>query len=285
MSTVPFPRASSDSASRRSSPSGSSSRVRAAASSMANGTPSRRRQISTTARAMAWMRAKSGRTAPARSTQSAAAGDDRRSSSAAVPGVGRQRERRHGVLPFGTQPQHRQAGREDRHPGAAGQQFAEVAGRVDQVLEVVEDQRPSAIAEALDQGRQRGVGAPGLGPHRPRDRGENLLGLRDAGKRDESRAGLEAVAQPLAHRQRQPGLADATRPGQRHQPRGLAPEQASHVVDRLLASDERRRDHAQGSRPARGRRRRGAGGRKALAQERREVLAYQSPELRVRKVR
>ena len=53
MSTVPVPRASSDLASRPSSASGPSSRVRAAASSIASGRPSSRRQISATAAALA----------------------------------------------------------------------------------------------------------------------------------------------------------------------------------------------------------------------------------------
>ena len=55
---------------------GSSNRVRAAASSMASGRPSRRRQISTTASALSSVRAKSYRTAWARSTNSCTAGND-----------------------------------------------------------------------------------------------------------------------------------------------------------------------------------------------------------------
>ena len=49
--------------------------MRAAASSMASGRPSRRRQIPATAAAFALVSAKSGRTARARSTNSATAGD------------------------------------------------------------------------------------------------------------------------------------------------------------------------------------------------------------------
>ncbi len=75
MSTVPDPRASSDLASRCSRASGSSSRVRAAASSMASGSPSRRRQISTTAAALPSVRVRSGRTARARSRKRATPGD------------------------------------------------------------------------------------------------------------------------------------------------------------------------------------------------------------------
>ncbi len=88
MSTVPVPRASSDRARRRKSASGLNSRVRAAANSIASGRPSRRRQISTTAVAFAAVRAKSWRAAPARSTNSATAGDEAISSSGTVAGFG-----------------------------------------------------------------------------------------------------------------------------------------------------------------------------------------------------
>jgi hypothetical protein len=74
-STGPVPSASSDRASRPSSSAGSSSRVRAAASSMASGSPSRRRPISATASAFSSVRAKPGRTARARSTNSATVGE------------------------------------------------------------------------------------------------------------------------------------------------------------------------------------------------------------------
>ena len=89
MSTHPVPTASSEVVSRARSVSGSSIRVRAAASSMASGTPSSRRQISTTAEALRSVRANPGRTARARSTNSASAGADARSSIGLVAASGR----------------------------------------------------------------------------------------------------------------------------------------------------------------------------------------------------
>ena len=60
--------------------------MRAAASSIASGTPSRRRQISATAAALPSVRAKPGRTARARATNSATAGDAISSSSGTLAG-------------------------------------------------------------------------------------------------------------------------------------------------------------------------------------------------------
>ena len=109
--------------------SGSSSRVRAAASSIASGRPSSRRQISATAAALLSVRAKPGRAARARSTNSATAGDAASSAIGTPVGVGGQRQRRHRVLPLRPQPQHRTAGRQDHHAATAGQQRVDVAGR------------------------------------------------------------------------------------------------------------------------------------------------------------
>ena len=90
-STGPAPSASRRVPSRASSAFGSSNRVRAAASSMASGRPSRRRQISTTARALSSVSVKPWRTAWARSTNSCTAGSARSCSSGRVI-----RRRRHG---------------------------------------------------------------------------------------------------------------------------------------------------------------------------------------------
>ena len=84
-STAPVPSASREDTSRSSSAGGSSSRVRAAANSMASGRPSRHRQISATAAALPLVRAKPGRTARARSTNNATAGEAAASATEAVP--------------------------------------------------------------------------------------------------------------------------------------------------------------------------------------------------------
>ena len=187
-SAVPVPSASSDLDSRSSSAPGSSSRVRAAASSMASGRPSRRRQIATTAAALPSVRAKPGRTARARSTNSATAGDAISSCSgtpAGPAGRGGQRQRRDRVLPLGPQPQHRAAGGHDDHAGAAGQQLVQVAGGAGDLLQVVQDEQPGAVAQLLGQGLQRRARPGQVGAHRPADAAHHQLRLGDPGQRDE----------------------------------------------------------------------------------------------------
>jgi hypothetical protein len=66
--------------------------------------------------------------------------------------------------------------------------------------------------------RRRVRPPPKVGPHRPGDAGQDLLGPGHPNQRDEDHAGVHADAEPLAHRQGQPGLADPTRPAQGEQP-------------------------------------------------------------------
>jgi hypothetical protein len=109
-------------------------------------------------------------------------------------GVGRQQQRRHRILLFGAQPQHRSAGGKDRHPATAGQQLLQVAGDPQHLLQVVEDEQPGAVAELLDQGLQGGVGPGQVDPHRPGDAGQDLLGPGHPNQRDEDHAGVQADA-------------------------------------------------------------------------------------------
>ena len=92
------------------------------------------------------------------------------------------------------QPQHRQAGRQDRHAGTGGQQQAEVASGVDDVLEVVEDQQPPAVAEPLDEGLQGRGRSRAVEPHFPW-----CSRLTPSGVRDGSYAPC-GVAHALEHR-------------------------------------------------------------------------------------
>ena len=249
-STAPVPSASSEAASRSSSAGGSSSRVRAAASSMASGRPSRRRQISATAAALPSVRAKPGRTARARSTNSATAGEDSSSATEAAPEPARQRQDR--VFPLGPQPEHRAAGGQDRQLRAAGQQLAQVGRDLDHLLQVVQDQQPGAVAERLGQRLCRRARPRQVGARRPADGGQDQPGIGDRVQRHEHGARAEPVPQPLAYRHRQPGLADPARPGQRHQPHPGLPEQIGHLADGPLPPEQQCRAHRQ-PRQARGR--------------------------------
>ena len=165
-----------------------------------------------------------------------------------------------------------------------GQQLVEVARGVDQVLQVVEYEQPLAVAEVVDQGLQRNVSARQLGPGGHSDPGHDELGLGYRRQRHEDGAGAEVLPQPLADRDREPRLPDPTRPGERDQTHVAAQDQAGHVVDGLVPADQRRGRRRQpasailGQRPdLRCRRTRGAC--EALAQERRQVVADQPPEL------
>jgi hypothetical protein len=122
----------------------------------------------------------------------------------------------------------------------------------------------------------------------------HLPGVGDRLQRHEHGARAEAITQQLAGRDRQPGLADPARPGQRRQPHPRGLHQPGHLVDGPLPPEQRRRAHRQPPRAPRARRRwrpaRGpaASGGEPLAQQHRQVIAHQpaqlggSPEMTVR---
>jgi hypothetical protein len=197
--------------------------------------------------------------------------------------VGWERQRRDRVLPLRPQPQHRPAGRQDRHPGAAGQQLAQVAGRIQHLLQVVQDEQPAVVPQLLHQRLKRRVRPSKVGPHCPADAGQDLLGLGDCRQRHEHDIGIEAVSHALGCGCHQAGLTDPTGPGQGHQPHVGSVEQTRHLADGLLPPDQRGRFHGQRTRTTQGRRRRGrglrAGGGEPLAQQGRQVVADQPPQL------
>jgi hypothetical protein len=86
------------------------------------------------------------------------------------------------------------------------------------------------------------------------------------------------VTQPITHRQRQPGLADPAWPRQRDEPSVFLTKQARHLVNRLLAPDQRRRRDRQ---PATGAPRgpRCAARGESFGQQRREIVAHQPSQL------
>ena len=259
--------------------------MRAAASSIASGRPSSRRQISATAAALPSVRAKSGRTARARSTNSATAGEAASSASGSAGGVGGQRQRRHRVLPLGPQPQHRPAGRQDRHAPGSGPAARRGRGRRSTTCSRLS--RISSHAVVAERARP---GPPAASPSRARSAptarptpASTSSGSVTAASGTNAVPRTEAVTQPLAHRHRQPGLADPARPGQRHQPHVRALDQPGHLVDGLLPPDQRRRAHRQRARPARAaaapRPRPAARGGEPLAQQHRQVVAHQPAQL------
>ena len=126
-STGPVPRTSSRSASRSSSAVGGRTRNRAVASSMASGTPSRRRQISSTAVRVLVVRVE-------------VRPDGGRPLEEQRHRVGL-RQRAHGELLLRAQPQHRATRDEDDERRHAVDQLRQVGGGRGDLLDVVQDQQ------------------------------------------------------------------------------------------------------------------------------------------------
>ena len=110
---------------RRKSARGGNSLMRAAASSIASGSPSSRAQISATAAASASPRTKSGATAWARSMNNRPAGEAATGRRAFDPSSDGQLQRRDGQLVLPAQVQRRAAGRHDLQTGTGREQAAD----------------------------------------------------------------------------------------------------------------------------------------------------------------
>ncbi len=213
---------------------GESSRIRAAASSIASGRPSSRRTTSATWAPFSGVSVKSGRTAIARST-------NRRTASAAmrVADVGRARrwqgQRRDRKLLLAGDPQRGPARDDDRQPGRRAQQVGDDRGTRDHLLEVVEHEQgrplPEVLLHPLDGRALRGEQAD-----RGRDRRGDELGVGDRGQRHEPRAVRKALDAVARQRQREPRLAGAAGAREREQAR---PDEERHGVVHLGAADER----------------------------------------------
>ena len=259
--------------------------MRAAASSIASGRPSSRRQISATAAALPSVRAKPGRTARARSTNSATAGEDSSSSSGTVAGSAGSASGGTGYSRSARSPStvrlvakittRGQRASSSPRPGAAWTTCSRLS-------------RISSHAPSPNVSASASTGEPvprQVGPRHPADGGQDQPGVGDRVQRHEHRARAEAITQPLAHRHRQPGLADPARAGQRHQPHPRTLNQPGHLIDGPLPPQQRRHAHRQRARPTGARRRRRSGrglaasGGEPLAQQHRQVITHQPAQL------
>ena len=211
--STPVSLSSSRSSSRASRALGVSSLVRAAASSIASGSPSSRRQTADHVGDVV-VREREPRldlAGPAART----AAPPRTAPRLHVRGA-RKLQRRHRMLVLGRHVQ-RTARRGDHdQPGAPGQQLGDHRVRTRQLLEVVQHEHGAAVGEVVEQpGRRtvRGRYVERLGDRRP-----HHLGRRGRGQRHEVDPVGEVGGQPLRQLDRQPGLARPTRTGQRDQP-------------------------------------------------------------------
>ncbi len=200
----------------------------AAASSIASGSPSRRRTISTTAPTV---RGVDDRVDP---RGRAAVGEQlhRRARQRVLhAGVGgRHPERRDGDDRLAEHAQRLAAGQQHPHlRTGAEQRIDELGDGVEQVLAVVEQQQRRPSGQRLRQpGQDVGRGASrrtveqgGLAqPERPGDGGGDVLAIGDCRQVDEPHPVGQLRLQRRADLDGEPGLARAARPDQRHEPGG-----------------------------------------------------------------
>ena len=202
---------------------------RPAASSIASGSPSRRRTMSATS---AQLRRR-GRGAGADPAGPVEEDRHRRDPGRVLRVRVGKRERRQPEGVLRGEPERFAAGGQHRQPRARGQERGDrVARRVEQVLAVVDDQQPGALAEERDAGRED-VALDDLQVQRRRQRVRDRGRVGDRGEQQHGR-GLAA----LRDLQRHPGLADAAR---RRRSSPTAPPPSSRCSAATCASRPMRR--------------------------------------------
>ena len=166
--------------------------MRAAASSSASGSPSRRTHSWATASAFSSESSKSGRASRARATKSRTASvRRRRSSSRGSRRVGKL-ERGDAVEPLFGDVERRAAGDEQRQAGCTASSSPSIGAGVEQVLEVVEHERAPA-GRAARRPALPAIRGPGLStrPSAPAIVGRDEVGVADRGELDEHHAARE----------------------------------------------------------------------------------------------
>ena len=229
----------------------------AAASSIASGSPSRRRTMSMTRATVSSLTSKPGLTAAARSANSRTAGKPTASCGGhAGQGLAERRDRQQRLA---GDAERLAAGGDDPQPRAVAEQLVgQVRAGVDEVLAVVEHEQGVGVGQAVEQpGSRVPAGRPlSAVEQRPRlpqaDRAEHRLRhvgrVGDRGElgqpdpvgdvvRRRARSGRNRRCRGhRRHLGRQPGLAGPARADQRHQPVLL--QRLEHPGDVILAPDE-----------------------------------------------
>ncbi len=145
---------------------------------------------------------------------------------------------------FAGEAQHLAAGGEDLQVRSNGQEVGEERGRLDHLLDVVEQQQDVAWAQVGGQDLGRGRSPSGcahlLQAQRPRDRREDEGGVGDRGQADEDDPVRELRGKIGGDVQGQPRLADAARPRQGDEADLVAAQQCGDVGGLALAADQRR---------------------------------------------
>ena len=198
-------------------------RIRAAASSIASGSPSSRRQISATAPTGSWSRSKSGLPALARSANNVVASS---TGSGATGAIRSPSTPSASLLVAST----------DDVRAMPNDLVDQPRGRGQDVLAVVHHQQHRARPQKLDHG---GLDAEALLLLQPQCRSDGVTDSRTVIERSELAEGcpvVELLFQPTGDLEGQSGLSDAADAGQRHQrtARARAPETAAMSSSRAM---------------------------------------------------
>ncbi len=204
---------------------GDSSLTRAAASSIASGRQSSRSQIS----AIASRSASSGSEVRA---HGAGRSRNRRTASSRVSGA-----RGNSCSPCDAQPHAARHG--DLQARARGDDRRERRGRVDDLLEVVDDEQQPAALDVGDEALLE-VALAVEEPERPRDRADHVAGIPDGLERHEDDAVRELVGRRRGDRLGEPGLADPAGAGDGEQADVVPAQQRGGFGDALVTPDQRR---------------------------------------------
>ena len=141
-------------------------------------------------------------------------------------------EGRDGIGLLAGQPQQLPARHEKPKLRAGGEQPREVVGRIDQVLEVVEDEQESTVGDSF------GEAVPCL--ERLRSHLDHELRVTQRAQWSPEDAVGIVIGGFCGRLEREPGLARSGRAGQRQQTSVLAAEQNGHLIKLTLASEEGR---------------------------------------------
>ena len=241
---------------------GASSLARAAASSIASGRPSRRRQTLRDVRCAAGVELEAGidRLRPSCEEPHGIGLDERLERKAGIGSL----ERRHRILALRRQPQRRAARGQDPETRGSGEQVADEGRGREDLLEVVQHEQHAALAEVLDHAFGQ-VPLALADVERLRDRGHEQLRVRDRREADEQGAVAELGLERVRDRESQPRLARPSGTGERDEPRALVAEKRADRGELEPAADQRRGGHRQ--RPSRPGGRFGGGEARVLAED------------------
>ena len=140
-------------------------------------------------------------------------------------------------LPLAVDVQRLTARHEHRQVRAGADRLCDVGGCIEQMLEVVEHEQQSLVA---DRRRERVLRAERLGGD-----GLDQRGIGERGERHPPDPVVVVVGGRCGRLQREPCLPASTRPGQRDEPDVGPPQQRRDLVDLTLAAQKRRRGNGE----------------------------------------